>query len=535
MEYMKIVDAWTWASDNKLILSGREFKLDGYHHQPGIMQDEHPVQCFKKARQVAGTQSVILVCLHRLIYALYELGVVYLFPTKDTVTDFSTSRFKPLIRENPEAIGQYVTDTDRANLKKINRGHIYFRSRRLAQLIEGETGVKVATSGGLVGIPADAIVFDEWDLMDPGAREIVIGCMADSKIKHEFYLSNPTMPDYGIDKIYQKSDQKVWMIPCDHCSEWTCLEQEWPHCLKPDKNGRIIRACKKCGMEIVPDHPDARWIPMKPDNTEISGRWISHLSAAKVDPKTLYDKWRDPDLDKPNFLRMELGMAYMEAEDRLRQDQLYSCVGPDMIWGSHKGPCAMGIDPGKKIIHVVILDKPTPDQFRLVFCGRFNEWNEVHDTAKYFNIGCCVIDEGYERRNARDFGEQEPYATYLCRYLTGSERFTHWNTDEMLVKVHRTEVCDMTHNLVSTPGKFILPRITPEITQYVFEMTNIAKIRDVDKLTQAIKETYITLDDDHYRHATNYAWLASTQVGISREGSGPKFRTKKRRLGWMAR
>jgi hypothetical protein len=527
IEYLKAADAWSWAFHNEVQLVGGPFSLAGHEYQIEVMQDDSRRQCAKKGTQMAFTESYVLRSLHNLIHKRYPQGILYLFPTKDDVTDFSTSRFKPLIRDNWQQIGSFIRDTDRANLKRIHNAFIFFRSGRLGQSIEGQQ----KTSSKLKSIPVDEVIFDEWDEMDPGAQEMAISRMGHSLFKNEIYLANPTIPDYGIDKLYQNSDQRVWMIPCDYCSEWTCLEQEFPACLKRQRDGSVIRACKKCGHEINPR--EGEWIPMKPDNKDMVGRWISHLNSVYVDPKELLNKWEDPDLDKQNFYNLDLGMAYIDAKDRLTKQDLYQCIGKDLMWSQHKGPCAMGIDVGKWL-HVVIMDRPNETRSRVVYIGRFKEFNEIHDVAKNFNIGCCVIDKYPETRAARDFGESEPYVTYLCEYKEESRGFNQWDSMEKNVRTNRTEICDQTHNLVTTPGKLTLPRITSEVQEYVDEMVNTAKVKETDEKTGVTKYRYVKLGDEHYRHATNYAWLASTQVGISKEGTRDlDYGVRRKKRNWM--
>ena len=233
------VDAWIWAVQSKVNLASGQFSWQNHEYQIEPMQSQAQVIVIRKSTQLGFTEAYVLRCLHRLITGLYKIGILYLFPTKDDVTDFSTSRFKPLAIDNYSTIGKYITDTDRANLKRINKAYIYFRSGRLGQSIEGQK-----TSSKLKSIPVDACVFDEWDEMDPGAREMAISRMQHSPHQHEVYLANPTIPDYGIDKLFQKSDQRAWMIKCDKCGEYTCLEQEFPTCLV--RSGQnVLRVCKK--------------------------------------------------------------------------------------------------------------------------------------------------------------------------------------------------------------------------------------------------------------------------------------------------
>lgn len=526
---LKTVDAWTWAKENALkLVGGNLFDFRGHEYQIQPMQEDVEMQVAKKATQMGWTELYVLRCLHSLIFKLYPKGILYLFPTKDTVTDFSASRFLPLIKDNHDIVGQFIKETDRANLKRIHNSFIYFRSGKLGQVIENQAKV----SAGLFSIPVDAVIFDEWDLMDQKAREPALERMADSNFKHQVYLSNPSIPDYGIDKLYQKSDQKIWLIPCQHCSECTCLETEFPNSLQRQQNGTVIRACKKCGKEIYPR--DGFWEPQYA-NRDISGYWISHLNNLKVDPKEMLDKWEDPDLDREQFYRLKLGIAYVEASERLQKNDLYACLSSDLMWGAHKGPCAMGIDVGK-FFHVTILDRPRTGGVRAVFIGKFTKFEDIHDIAQKFNIECCVIDKFPETRAARKFGEAEPYRTYLCTYTEEMRGLNHFDDHLYEVKVNRNEILDKTHEIVITAGQFTLPRINENVEEFIVQMTNMAKIKEEDKRTGVIKYRYVALDQDHYRHSLNYALLATSKIGLSKEGSeyqGAPFKSRPR--NWMLR
>ncbi len=96
----------------------------------------------------------------------------------------------------------------------------------------------------------DRVVFDEVDEMEPAMVELALERLGHSMVKEEAYLSTPSIPDFGIDRLYAESDQRIWMIKCEHCGEETCLEIEFPTCLLEFSDGRVIRACKKCKQEI---------------------------------------------------------------------------------------------------------------------------------------------------------------------------------------------------------------------------------------------------------------------------------------------
>ncbi len=161
------------------------------------------------------------------------------------VTDFSKGRFSPLLDDNPE-IADWVRNTESVSVKRIRKSMLYLRGARATGKIEG---IK-KTSSQLKGVPVDRIVFDEVDEMDPAMIDLALERLSHSKVKEESYLSTPSIHDFGIDKFYNESDQRIWLIKCEHCGAETCLELEFPSCLLEFPAGQVIRACKKCSSGV---------------------------------------------------------------------------------------------------------------------------------------------------------------------------------------------------------------------------------------------------------------------------------------------
>ena len=63
-------------------------------------------------------------------------------------------------------------------------------------------------------VPADLIIFDELDEGPQNAIDMAMERMAHSEYKEVWKLSNPTLPDYGIDKAFQETDQRYWLLKC---------------------------------------------------------------------------------------------------------------------------------------------------------------------------------------------------------------------------------------------------------------------------------------------------------------------------------
>ena len=216
-----------WAIQNRVRVIGGVFSLKDHEYQAGPMLSTARRKCYMKATKGGWTELEVLETLHGMIHGFYPSGVLYAFPTSDTVSDFSKGRFKPLIEMNP-CIKAHVRDTDSASVKRIGRSFLYLRGARLSEKIDSQT----KESSKLKDIIVDKFVADECDHMSESAFEKMRGRLQHSRVRNEVYVSNPVMPDSGIHALFKKSDQRQWFRHCTSCGEWTCAELEFPDCVK---------------------------------------------------------------------------------------------------------------------------------------------------------------------------------------------------------------------------------------------------------------------------------------------------------------
>jgi hypothetical protein len=492
----------------KVQLGAGPFQVDGHEYQMPMLQDEAVCQVYKKGAQMGISEANILKSMHGLISGRYPQGVLYLFPTVNDVTDFSKGRFSPLLDDNPK-ISDLVKNTDSVNVKRIRKSMLYLRGARATGRIEG---VK-KTSSSLKGIPVDRIVFDEVDEMDSAMIDLALERLSHSKVKEEAYLSTPSIPDFGIDKLYNESDQRIWMIRCEHCGGETCLELEFPNCLLELPEGRVIRACKRCRREIFPKN--GHWIAQYPQRSkDLVGWWISQLNSVYVDPGKILKVFRDPpNRNLAEVYNSKLGMAYISADNRLTVNDVYFCCGQDAMIMNHRGPCAMGVDVGS-LLNVVVGLKPKDKVLQVCYMARVSSFNDVSDIAKRFNVKFAVIDMEPELRKAREFQAGEPYPVFLCDYQDHVVTGPTWDESKMIVKVNRTEVCDVTHNLFISPGLLVLPSRNEELEIFAKQVSSMAKVLEEDQETGSREYRYRKLGEDHYRHALNYLYIASTRIRV---------------------
>jgi len=386
---------------------------------------------------------------------------------------------------------------------------LYLRGARATGKIEG---IK-KTSSSLKGIPVDRIVFDEVDEMDPAMIDLALERLSHSKVKEEAYLSTPSIPDFGISKLYDESDQRIWMILCEHCGAETCLELEFPNCLLELPTGQVIRACKKCQKEIFPRN--GHWVVQYLQRSkDLVGWWISQLNSVYVDPGKILKAFRDPpNRNLAEVYNSKLGMAYISADNRLTVNDVYACCGQGAMAMNHQGPCGMGVDVGS-LLNVVVGFKPKDRVLQVCYTARVSSFNDVSDIVKRFNVKFAVIDMEPELRKVREFQAAEPYLVFLCDYVDSVVTGPAWDESKMIVKVNRTEVCDTTHDLVTSPGLLILPKRNEELEIFAKQVSNMAKVLQEDQETGSRGYRYRKLGEDHYRHALNYFYLASTRIRV---------------------
>lgn len=518
------IDPFFWIYLNKIQLPSAQYSIKNHEYQIAPLQCKSPVQVFKKGAQLGMTELCVLKTLHGLIHSKYPQGAMYLFPTGDDVSDFSRARFNPIINRNP-CIGMHVRETDSTQIKSIGQGFLYLRGARETGKIEGAKG----SSTKLKSAPVDLLVFDERDEMKDSMVRLAYERVSHSEMKHVISLSTPTIPEYGIEALYDTSDQRLWMIECPACYKETCLEAEFPDCLRRRKDGTAYRACIHCGHELHPQ--DGHWVSSYPDR-DVVGWWISQLNSMYIDPTEILNLYEEPPGgDLSEVMNSKLARGYIPLENKLTRNQVYSCCSSDDMPLTHPGPACMGVDVGSGTgLHVVIGIRPSARTLKLIKIGCVPDFNAVHDLAKQYGVRIAVVDKYPETFKARDFQREEPYRVFLCGYQDAKKRGpTAWNDAAKEIMGNRTEIFDMSHNAVTDAGKLELPRPQEVVHAYARQMCNVAKVLEEDKETGAKYYRYRKIGDDHYRNATNYCLLAAQRCGLTSDFGVVKSWFKRRR------
>ncbi len=466
-----------------IILDGKPFSFDRHEYLIQPYQDDHPWQVEEKAAQLGLTTRAMLRVMYKSRYMDLR-GTLYLFPSRGDAIDFSKSRISKLIDDNPETIGKWISDVDSAGLKKVWNTALYIRGMRSAL--------------GLKSIPVDMIVFDELDEAIQNAIDKAMERMGHSEYKIVHMLSNPTLPDYGVNKAFQETDQLYWLLKCEQCGAYTCLEDTFPDCLKTIK-GKVIRACMKCDAELNPSI--GQWVAKRPSITDKRGYHYSQLFSHYIKPSDILHQFRTTN-NLTDFYNLKIGNAYVEAENRLSVQDVLSLCGNEGIASQDPGSCSMGVDQGKDL-HVVIGRKSG----KLVHIGVYKDWEELDGLMRNFKVSRCVCDALPETRNARAFAERFPGKVYLNYYNEKQKGHYAWNEKEFIVSCNRTESLDASHRDINEKS-VSLPRESDVIHEFARHLHNVAKKLEEDSETGSKRYVYVKLGADHFRHAFNYEAMA---------------------------
>lgn len=496
----EIVPFGEWAVRESILLDGKPFTFKKHEYLIEPYKDEHPFQVEIKATQLGLTSKALLRVVYGCRYGSYR-GILYLFPSRTDVTDLSKTRLTPLIEDNPDNVGQWIQETDSANVKKIWNSFLYLR------------GMKSRV--GLKSVPIDFEIFDELDEAPQNAVDMALERMAHSDTGHLLFLSNPTLPDYGIDRLFQDTDQQYWLLKCPKCNEYTNLVDTFPDCIR-EFRGKTYRACIKCGAELNPS--SGEWVAKKPSITERRGRQYSQLYAQSkiTTPENILHKFRTTN-NLTDFYNLKIGIAYVDAANRLSVQEVYDCCSDYGIESSSDTGTYMGVDQGGKL-HVVIGRKGKKRNGEIIYMdvlqGNNNDdkdddsgWKQLDELMKRFKVMRCVVDALPNTKLARAFSERWHGRVFLCYYNEHQKGSYRWSEKDMVVHANRTESLDSSHREIAQQNIYI-PRRSDMVELFANHMHNIAKRLETDDETGSSRYVYLRLGDDHFRHAYNYECMA---------------------------
>ena len=165
----------------------------------------------------AAQMGVTEVAINRAFYTVDVLrkDVLYVLPTLNNASDFSKARFNTALLYS-KYLKTLFTDTNTMGLKQAGGVNLYIRGSR------GDANLK--------SIPVSTLILDEVNEMDQKHIWLADERLSGHVEKSVWTLSTPTVPKYGIHKLFEQGTQEHYMFKCPLCGKWT--ELVWPDCVE---------------------------------------------------------------------------------------------------------------------------------------------------------------------------------------------------------------------------------------------------------------------------------------------------------------
>lgn len=498
----------------------------------------------------------------------YGERAMYFFPTKDDVTDFGDSRIEPSIEASEYLRSRMSAKTvRRKTYKQIGLGDVTLR------------GMK--SRSGVQSVDADAIVIDEYDDCDEGnisqAERRLTGAYAAGRRPKIRRAGRPSLPGYGMDVIYEESDQRKWIVECPDCGREQPVEWEnvrWKTAL----GGKTIfspggekdnfetekdvleawRACIFCNASLeapdpkVPEGPlfSGLWVPQAPGRGRVPGFHIQRLIVPRTDLRQIIIASRQTNLTKKEaFYNADLGLAWAAEDAQLTDENIDAARSdPEALAESieqYRGRnlITAGLDTaGERNLSIRVSEHLPDGRRRAIYIGEPETFEQVEDLMVRLRIGLLVVDHMSERRHARTLAARNPGRVYLCRYDEKPEAdAVRYNAEKNLITVNRTEAIDAMMDDIRHLENILLSNLPPLYREQLKALKRRTEIDSKEKARKVYRKTGTVGDD--YAHAETYDLVAKQMAillemygskveGEEREVTSEDYGVRRARLGW---
>jgi len=443
------------------------------------------------------------------------IDCLYILPAKTPdASDFSAARFDPALELSPHLTNMF-SDVKNVGHKRAGTTNLYIRGSR--------------ARAGLKSVPVGLIILDEVDEMTqeniPLATERVAG-QVEKKI---LAISTPTLPETGINKMYNESTQEHFFFRCPCCSRHT--ELVFPACLEmvgeTVNDPRIVESflkCKECGGKLIQETKHewlkgATWVPSFADRYS-RGFHVNQLYSCTVSPAHITRKYlrslSDPS-EEQELYNSTFGLPHIVSGAQISDADINQCIGtykknsiqPTKI-------VTLGVDVGKFLHYEVdewILGNYVGSDIhmeatcRIIDFGKLLHFEELDKLMRTFRVQACVIDANPERRAALQFANKFFGFVKTCFYgmgINGKEIHVSQQEDHT-ISVDRTSWLDLSlgrykRKTIEVPMDFDI--------EYRNHLKALVRVYKKDKDGNPTGRYENGNKEDHYAHARNYAEIA---------------------------
>jgi hypothetical protein len=485
----------------------------------GMHDSQAEVNVGQKCAQVGFTEWALNTTFY--LIDVRRIDCLYILPAQTPdAGDFSAARFAPALEMSPY-LSNLFTNVDNVGHKRAGTANLYIRGSK--------------SRSGLKSIPTGGIILDELDEMDQNNVPLALERAAGQLERKVLAISTPTLPNYGINKMFRESTMEHFFFTCPGCSRRTQLT--FPESLvitgESPTDPLLIHShiiCSLCKKKL--DHrtksewlSDNEWVPAHKDRSS-RGFYLNQLYSMTVSPVDLARSYLKAQTDRgeeQEFYNSKMGLEHIVEGSSINDSDIDSCIH-DYFKRTSREPntlITMGVDVGKWL-HVEIDEWKLPDHGfddintyaipKVIYQNKVLNFEQLDELMYAFGVAFCVIDAHPERRLAFSFASRFRGYVKLCFYgnSVNGKQITVNSEDEETITVDRTSWMDLALGRFRT-NKIMLPKDID--FEYRDQIKAPVRIYRVDRKGNAIAAYVEGNRQDHYAHARTYAEIALPFVG----------------------
>lgn len=438
----------------------------------------------KKSAQVGFSVGAILKSMHEAKYG--GLNIIYALPTNNVVQDFVKPKVNPLISSNP-ALSDIVRD-DSVSFKRIGDRNLFFKGGY--------------SDRDAISITGDVLVIDEYDRMpDMGVVNTFDSRLQASSNPKRWRFSNPSQIGFGVDSLYQDSNQLHWFVKCSHCNhEWF---MEWT----PDGQAhyvdreQAIYVCGKCKKEIYDeDRRMGRWVAKYPSRPR-HGYWFSQMMAPWVSAGRIIEQYEESNIEF--FHNFVLGKAFTPSDMIVDRAAILRATAPSNIT---RNRVAIGVDQDAGGQYYVALTAEGVFDH-----GYVDSWDKIEHLKLMYNALVVCDPNPYQAVPKQMANKYSDW--YLCYFknLDGLSAI-QWKDKEQVVYADRTRAIDIVANEI-VHAKMLFRERPHQLEDVIAHWNNIYRTTE-EKEDGRIKSVWMKKEgkQSDYPFALTYARIGLSQL-----------------------
>lgn len=441
---------------------------------------------------------------------LYDnFKVLYVSPERDQTKKYSRDRIEPIIK-NSTVIGRQIGGLNNVFEKGFkNESRLYLKYAK-------------HNPDSARGVTSDMVHYDEVQDMD--YREIapvIEESLFTSDFKLRLYTGTPKSFENPIERdLWQKSDQREWVIRCDHHDpgKWIKIGIR-----NIGKEGPI---CHHCGNLL--DVTNGRWV--KHSSGDVAGFHVNQLQC-RISHNT-QEAWDDilkkfEEYPTGKFLNEVLGESADTSDKPLTEAILRNCCDPEL--GINESPDShmmgkrrfAGVDWGHGEANTALaigqFDPQNPNKFRYIYFKKYEDQKtkpdicipDIAQKLEKFSVERVHADFGggfgLNDDLAKKFGYRNTTTNYWSNSASAADK--RWSTKDEIPRLTLNKPHQFGKFIQDIRnGKIILPKWEDIDPYYTIDFLNVRKEVEM-KEGKGEQISYTLAGNDDLFHAAIYAFV----------------------------